>query len=393
MSYRWDRLIGDPASSVPAFSNDHLYLTAGDLLVALNPYSGQKVWQKHFPGTGNGSAAVGYGRQVYFQMSGGQVIAIGERWVDPPAYVVAIPTKIIDRPANVIQWDLPISPTINTPPIDSGLGDTPTTPSGTVMGILLQRSLDGADWQEVDLLPPGTTVFTDTDVTADSSYVYRLQILDSAGDNSDFTLSEPAQSFPTLPDAPSVTAVDALSSTSLQIRWNPGNGQVDQYRIERGPDVGGPFTLLTIVQGGANDYIDPNLSPATSYFYRVTALNQTGESAPSPALGGTTWTRNLSGPTSVTSVLQNNYSQIVINWTGRPDGVIAVLEFQQFGSLDWLPLATLSADMFTYYPNDPGAYDFRVKFVQDQNESDYGYAVGSIIVPEIHTVFLPLMNR
>jgi hypothetical protein len=383
MTLRWNRLIGDPASSMPAFSNDHLYLTAGDLLVALNPNSGQKVWQKYFPGTGNGSAAVGYGRQVIFQMSGGQVIAIGEGWVDPPTDISIIPSKIAARPSNDIHWTLPLSPAVVAP----------TVPAATALGILLQRSLDGADWQDVAILPSGTTDYTDTNVTADSSTQYRLQILDSSGQNSDFTISEPAQSLPSLPGNPSMTSVEGLSSTSLQIQWTLASGQVDQYRIERAQDMGGPFSQVTVVQGGSDHFIDTGLTPATSYFYQVTAINQTGESTPSLALGGSTWIQTLSGPTSITSALQNKYAKIVINWTGRTDGVTAVLEFQPFGSQDWLPLATLAADTYTYYPDGPGAYDFRVKFVQGQDESDYAYAIGSIVIPEIHSVFLPLINR
>jgi hypothetical protein len=40
-----------------------------------------------------------------------------------------------------------------------------------------------------------------------------------------------------------------------------------------------------------------------------------------------------------------------------------------------------------------GAYDFRLKYVQSQNESDYAYADGSLVVLDMQSLFLPVIKR
>ena len=445
LGLRWSRLLGDPAYGVPAFTVDHLYVTAGDLLVALNPSSGQKDWQKYFPGAGNGSAAVGYGREVYFQTSSGRVIAIGENWVEPPNLVIYTPIKIGVRAANRIEWNIDArqaasqSALPSAPPDEAGqapsseagaaspndlgaaqssqagaasqndlseaspseagaaspsdLGAAPGQTTADPLGVLLQRSLDGNEWVDLTLLPPGTTVYTDTAITSDADYQYRLQVIDPSGKNSDFTYSNTERSLPSLPGAALITQVSALSSSSLRVAWDaPASGPVEQYRIERSLDAGGPFDVYTTLAGDASAYVDTQLDPGTGYFYRVTALNATGNGPVSNVLGATTFQQSLPAPQNFSAALQSD-DTIQLSWSGRPGGASSVLEVIPFGSSDWLPVATLDADSYTYLPNEPGEYDFRVKFVQGTDESPYAKTAASITIQRSYALYLPVMVR
>jgi titin len=207
-----------------------------------------------------------------------------------PAYIAAIPALELTRPIvriELLQSMPPISGTLaseGTLALEPQAGTLaePAAPEATIVGILLQRSEDGGPWEDLGILPPGTTVFTDTGILADASYAYRAQNLMSDGENSDFQATlEVVQSYPALPAAPALDSVQATGADSLSLAWPPDPGSVaTAFRIERGDNAGGPFTPVLTVTGEVSETPDTGLSPATSYYYRLVAINATGESAP-----------------------------------------------------------------------------------------------------------------
>lgn len=42
---------------------------------------------------------------------------------------------------------------------------------------------------------------------------------------------------------------------------------------------------------------------------------------------------------------------------------------------------------------EPGAYNFRIKFVQGNNESIYAYSTASLVVSQTYQVYLPVTTR
>jgi hypothetical protein len=394
LALRWQHAFADgPINGVPAFSTDGLYITTSNRLTALNPTSGAILWQRFQAAIGNGSAAVGYGREVYFQTESGKVLAYGEGWVNPPVYVIARADKIGQRAVNQVSWYIngapPIPLSADPQPVPEEAVDINAVT--TVMGVLLQRSPDGNEWEDVALLPPGTTSFTDTGITPQTGYQYRLQIIDSSGQNSDFAISEAIDSLPSLPGSPVLTAVTPLSSSTLSLQWNAPASLVDQYRIERGGSAGGPFNPLGTIDSTSTSFADDTLGPNARAFYRVVALNQTGESTPSNVIGATTFQQGLAGPQNLQAVLLNG--KITLTWNGRPPSAQAAVEMLPFGSSDWTPLASLNADTFGYFPGEPNAYDFRVKFVQGLNESSYAQTSSSLVIPQNLLTYLPMLER
>src|SRR5262249_3806618 len=145
-----------------------------------DPASGAQIWSRLLgAGTGAGSVAVGYGRELYAQTSSGKVAALGEGWSPPVVQLSAAAYKVSPRLGGIkVQW------------IDSGLPLTPTAALPALGdGYLLQRSADGGPWQDIAELPAGTTEYLDTGITADKSYAYRIQSIDPTGNASDFTSS------------------------------------------------------------------------------------------------------------------------------------------------------------------------------------------------------------
>ncbi len=87
--------------------------------------------------------------------------------------------------------------------------------------------------------------------------------------------------FETRPGAIKELTGNPLSSTQIQLTWKDDAGNADGYRVER-CQGGGCNPLAEVGRTGSTEqsFTDSNLSPSTTYRYRVVAFNLRGE-APS----------------------------------------------------------------------------------------------------------------
>ncbi len=390
LGLRWQHNIGASVRSVPAFSADALYIVSDDLLLAFNPFSGAQMWSRNLGSSvGDGSVAVGYGREIYFQTTGGKVFAYGEGWEYPVIQVFAKAVKVNPRLVHIqVEW-------LHTaPPIEDGSSRGVSEAEDTTLGVLLQRSVGGGNWEDVAVLPEGTTAFTDTKVLDNTSYAYRVQVLSSDGNDSDFTYTMTAlQSPPALPDPPSLVNVSVEGAEALGLEWEPPESDlVDVYHIERSLSDRGPYTTTLPTSGGVTITLDTGLEAGTTYYYRVIAVNEMGESAPSNVLNGTTREQSLQPPENVSAALDDG-GKVEISWTAGPAGVTTVIEYGRGIFHGYLPLAaTRAAGAYNYYPGEPDTYFYRLKFVMGDVESDYS-ETGLIFIKDKYHVYLPVIMR
>lgn len=96
------------------------------------------------------------------------------------------------------------------------------------------------------------------------------------------------------PQPPGPPDIVPVSSTTLEVTWARMVGANDGYRVARATSSGGPFTEIASTGTGGpfasvdTTYVDPGLSPATTYFYTVRACNGHGCSEPSEPGSATT---------------------------------------------------------------------------------------------------------
>lgn len=89
-----------------------------------------------------------------------------------------------------------------------------------------------------------------------------------------------------LPTTPQNVVVGNPTGTSLTITWNPVDSTTS-YRVYRDVSESGTFSTL-VGTVTVNEYVDSDLDPLTTYWYKIFALNELGSSDSSPAKSGTT---------------------------------------------------------------------------------------------------------
>ena len=144
------------------------------------------------------------------------------------------------------------------------------------------------------------------------------------------------------PPAPASLTATAAAATQINLSWT-GSG-ASGYRVERSPDGSTGWTQIATPTG--TTYTDSALSPSTTYFYRVEAVNAVGPSTPSAVASATTGLAVSQAPQG--------------NWVGNygTDGY-ALLGWNGSSDLTSLPQSTLTLDLGNRYAWNSGSTDIR----------------------------------
>jgi len=163
-------------------------------------------------------------------------------------------------------------------PTQINLSWTASTDNVGVTGYEIERC-QGAGCSSFALLTTVTgTSYSNTGLTASTSYSYRVRAADAAGNKSAYSATAstttPAVPDTSAPSAPGGLAASAASSSQINLSWTAStdNVGVSGYQIERCQSAGcSNFALVTTVT--TLTYSNTGLSAATSYSYRVRATD------------------------------------------------------------------------------------------------------------------------
>ena len=165
---------------------------------------------------------------------------------------------------------------------------------GTVTGYRLWRQTGsgtlavlGAD------LAADVLSHTDSGLTAETDYGYRLQALSEAGAGVRTAATEVATlAVPVAPGRPTDLEAAPGADSQMQLTWSaPASGAaVTGYRIERSADVMPRVWTEAVADTGTTDtaWSDSGLAADTVYHYRVTGRNAAGPGTPGAEASGTT---------------------------------------------------------------------------------------------------------
>lgn len=129
-----------------------------------------------------------------------------------------------------------------------------------------------------------------TSLTVDTLYFYRFRAVNTGAEPDTEAWSAEGTSFVTALDgkAPADPVAATFSKTEIDLTWTDNFNTETGFVIERSPNGIDTWTQAGTVPAGAQAFYDNNLVPGTPYYYRVSAQNAAGLSAPSSVVSAST---------------------------------------------------------------------------------------------------------
>ena len=144
----------------------------------------------------------------------------------------------------------------------------------------LERSTEGgaSGWTQVTIIGQNVTGFTDSALSAATTYFYRVIAVRDGVDS----VPSAVASATTIVDPPGTPTLyaEAQSSSEILLTWSDV-ATATGYRIERSDDGGTGWVAVGTAGQDVSSFTDTGLVPGTGYAYRVIAINAGGESVPS----------------------------------------------------------------------------------------------------------------
>jgi fibronectin type 3 domain-containing protein len=142
-----------------------------------------------------------------------------------------------------------------------------------------------ASGSETQISAPTSNSFTDTDLTNGTKYFYVVSAVNSGGESAN---SSEVNATPTAPASPPATPTGlqaTAGNAQVSLSWNASTGATS-YNVKRSTANGGPFSA-TLASPAVTNYIDTTVTNGTTYYYVVSAVNASGESANSAQASAT----------------------------------------------------------------------------------------------------------
>lgn len=253
-------------------------------------------------------------------------------------------------------------------------------------GFIVERSeaLEGPYSQVADIPTPnginlGDVEWTDVTLAAGTTYFYRVAAYSAAGTSAYSIWAEGTTQGTALP-APSNLVANATGGTGIALTWQDNSSGETGFRIERARDAAFTveFTAFTTA-ADSTAFSDSELTPGTTYFYRVFAEDLAGSSAPSNTASTTTLAAPPEAPTNLVAVSASR-SGVQLAWRDNADNETGFyLERRRLRRGEsWTRIATLPGDATSHTDSDVvrrTRYRYRVQAYNSIGESAYSNKV------------------
>jgi fibronectin type 3 domain-containing protein len=172
-----------------------------------------------------------------------------------------------------------------------------------------------------------TTSFTDTGLSANTTYYYAVQATDTGHDLS--PMSATAQvTTPAAPAAPVNVAATANAAARVTVSWSenipPGGLSIQSYTIYRGTS---PANMPQLAVRTTSPFSDSGVSPNTTYYYAITAAD-TGRDVSSRSATAQVATPPLPAAPVNVAPTANTATRVTVTWSASvPPGGLPIASY------------------------------------------------------------------
>ena len=182
------------------------------------------------------------------------------------------------------------------PAVPTGLGATPGAnqvtlqwtasagPSGATSYKVSRSTTSGSGYAVIGTVTSPTISYADNTAISGTTYYYVVAGVNASGTGANST---EVSATPTgAPQAPTGVTV-VTNYTSLTLNWTAAAGAPTSYNVKRSTTTGTEVTLPAGAGVTDTTFTDTTVATGTTYFYTVSAVNGSGESADSAEVSGT----------------------------------------------------------------------------------------------------------
>jgi titin len=141
----------------------------------------------------------------------------------------------------------------------------------------IERQVLGGPWTPLASVPANTTSYADTTVVAMHTYLYRVRAVNTAGPSAWWSNVASVDTV-VPPAAPTNLQLRTASASQIVMGWTDNSSDEFAFEVWRksGADS---YQRLQSLAPNTTVFIDPNLTPGTTYTYHVRAIGAQGASA------------------------------------------------------------------------------------------------------------------
>lgn len=197
-----------------------------------------------------------------------------------------------------------------------------------------------------------TPGYTDSGLAPGTTYIYEISAVDLAGNESNRSLqisrTTLADSIP--PSVPANFKATPSSSTQVSLTWTASTDdvKVSSYNIYRATGSGTVYTK--IASTASLSYTDSYLNPLTQYFYRVTAIDSSGnESSYDSADAITKADTEKPIPPTLVKAKAVSQTEVELEWSGATDnvGIVSYSVYRAEGKTKAMSVGTSTDSSFS----------------------------------------------
>jgi fibronectin type 3 domain-containing protein len=277
---------------------------------------------------------------------------------NPPATPTLLTATPVSRTSIVVSW------------IDRSVDET---------GFKIERKTGSGEFALAGTAPTNAVEFTDTGLTGETTYTYRVRATNSGGDSA----PSAELSGTTRLNPPSDLTVTTVSFSQLRLNWSDHSGGEKAYVIERAT-ASGSFTQVGHTDPNVTTYLDGNLAAETTYQYRVSASDGLRNTEYAGPASGTTLVAPPAAPRSLQATLQADRS-VLLQWTDTSSNETAFVVERKTAGGEFVAIHTTGAGTSTYTDTGLAAdtsYTYQVKATNAGGSSNYSNPASITTLPD-----------